>query len=231
MKNKALQIAAALEAVYPEALCSLEYNGEPWRLMVMARLSAQCTDEKVNRVCEVLFEQFPTYQALADAPVEEVEEIIRSCGLFRNKSREIIAECQILRDEYNGRVPDTMEELLRFPGVGRKVANLLLGDLYGVPAIVVDTHCIRLTGRWGLVPEGEENPVKIERILSADLASLEGRAQSDFCHRIVLFGREYCPADHPRCSECPLKELCPSAGKPVSRKKQKKSKPQGAKTS
>jgi endonuclease-3 len=124
-----------------------------------------------------------------------------------------------------------MEELLRFPGVGRKVANLLLGDLYGVPAIVVDTHCIRLTGRWGLVPEGEENPVKIERILSADLASLEGRAQSDFCHRIVLFGREYCPADHPRCSECPLKELCPSAGKPVSIKKQKKSKPKGAKTS
>lgn len=211
--NKALQIAAELKKVYPEALCALEYGGQPWRLMVMARLSAQCTDKRVNEVCEVLFDRFPTYTSLADAPLEEVEAIVRPCGLFRVKSKEIIAECQLLRDEYNGIVPDTMEELLRFPGVGRKVANLLLGDLYGLPAIVVDTHCIRLSGRWGLVPEGEKDPVKIERILTATLTDLEGREQSDFCHRIVLFGREYCSARAPRCEECPLKELCPSLDK------------------
>lgn len=211
--NNATKIAAALKEVYPEALCALHYGGQPWRLMVMARLSAQCTDQRVNEVCETLFDQFPTYEALADAPLEEVETIIRPCGLFHVKAKDIIAECKLLRDEYNGQVPDTMEKLLLFPGVGRKVANLLLGDLYGLPGIVVDTHCIRLSGRWGLVPEGEKNPVKIERILSEALADLKGQEQSDFCHRIVLFGREYCPARAPRCSECPLKELCPSANK------------------
>ncbi|MBQ8288320.1 MAG: endonuclease III [Clostridia bacterium] len=211
--TKALQIAAALERVYPEALCALRYDGEPWRLMVMARLSAQCTDLRVNQVCEILFDRFPTYEALADAPLEEVEAIVRPCGLYHVKAREIIAECVMLRDEYNGRVPDTMEELLRFPGVGRKVANLLLGDLYKLPAVVVDTHCIRLSGRWGLVPAGEKNPVKIERILTAALADLVGSGQSDFCHRIVLFGREYCSARAPRCVECPIRALCPSADK------------------
>ena len=213
--NKALQIAAALEKVYPEALCALRYDGEPWRLMVMARLSAQCTDKRVNEVCETLFACFPTYQSLADALLEEVEAIVRPCGLYHVKAREIIAECAMLRDEYNGRVPDTMEELLRFPGVGRKVANLLLGDLYKLPAVVVDTHCIRLSGRWGLVPAGEKDPVKIERILTAALADLPGSGQSDFCHRIVLFGREYCSARAPRCVECPIRALCPSADKEV----------------
>ena len=210
IEEKALSIASALEKVYPDALCALEYGGHPWRLMVMARLSAQCTDLRVNQVCKVLFDRFPTYEALADAPLEEVEQIVRPCGLYRVKAKEIIAECVLLRDEYNGIVPNTMEELLRFPGVGRKVANLLLGDLYALPGIVVDTHCIRLSGRWGLVPEGLKDPVKIERILSASLASLDGKAQSDFCHRIVLFGREYCMARAPRCGECPLATLCPS---------------------
>lgn len=208
--DRALAIAGALEEIYPEALCALTYEGEPWRLMVMARLSAQCTDLRVNEVCKTLFARFPTYEALADAPLAEVEQIVRPCGLYHVKAKEIIAECALLRDEYNGQVPDTMEELLRFPGVGRKVANLLLGDLYGLPAIVVDTHCIRLSGRWGLVPVGEKNPVKIERILSDALSPLEGRRQSDFCHRIVLFGREYCSARAPRCGECPLAALCPS---------------------
>lgn len=210
IETKALSIAAALEKVYPQAICALEYGNQPWRLMVMARLSAQCTDARVNQVCKVLFDRFPTYEALADAPLEEVEQIVRPCGLYRVKAREIIAECVLLRDEYNGIVPDTMEELLKFPGVGRKVANLLLGDLYALPGIVVDTHCIRLSGRWGLVPEGEKDPVRIERILSKALESLDGQAQSDFCHRIVLFGREYCSARAPRCEECPLAELCPA---------------------
>ncbi len=210
IEKNALSIASALEKVYPEALCALEYGNQPWRLMVMARLSAQCTDARVNQVCKVLFERFPSYADLADAPLSEVEQIIRPCGLYRVKAREIIAECVLLRDEYNGIVPDTMEELLRFPGVGRKVANLLLGDLYALPGIVVDTHCIRLSGRWGLVPEGEKDPVKIERILSRALESLDGKAQSDFCHRIVLFGREYCSARAPRCGECPLAKICPS---------------------
>lgn len=211
--DRALAFAKALEEVYPEALCALTYEGEPWKLMVMARLSAQCTDKRVNEVCKTLFARFPTYLALADAPLAEVEQIVRPCGLYHVKAREIIAECALLRDEYHGRVPDSMEELLRFPGVGRKVANLLLGDLYGLPAIVVDTHCIRLSGRWGLVPFGEKDPVKIERILSAALSSLEGRGQSDFCHRIVLFGRDFCSARAPRCAECPLRALCPSAEK------------------
>ena len=210
IEQKALAIASALEKVYPEAICALQYGGHPWRLMVMARLSAQCTDARVNQVCAILFDRFPTYQALADAPSDEVEQIVRPCGLYRVKAREIIAECALLRDQYDGVVPNTMEELLKFPGVGRKVANLLLGDLYALPGIVVDTHCIRLSGRWGLVPAGEKDPVKIERILSQALESLDGQAQSDFCHRIVLFGREYCSARAPRCGECPLSHLCPA---------------------
>lgn len=211
--TNAMKIAAALETVYPEALCALQYDGEPWRLMVMARLSAQCTDKRVNEVCETLFARFPTCSSLADAPLEEVEAIVRPCGLYHVKAREIIAECKLLRDEYDGRVPDTMEELLRFPGVGRKVANLLLGDLYGLPAIVVDTHCIRLSGRWGLVPEGMKDPIKIERILADALKELSGSGQSDFCHRIVLFGRDYCSARSPRCGDCPICRLCPSKNK------------------
>ena len=210
MEERALSIASALKSIYPEAICALEYGGQPWRLMVMARLSAQCTDARVNQVCRVLFARFPNYTDLANAPLEEVEQIVRPCGLYRVKAREIIAECALLRDEYNGIVPHTMEELLKFPGVGRKVANLLLGDLYALPGIVVDTHCIRLAGRWGLVAEGEKDPVRIERILSRALESLDGQAQSDFCHRIVLFGREYCSARAPRCNECPLADLCPA---------------------
>ncbi len=212
--SRALQIAAALEAVYPEALCALEYSGQPWRLMVMARLSAQCTDKRVNEVCRVLFDRYPACNDLADAALADVEAIVRPCGLYHVKAREIIAECRILRDEYDSVVPSTMEELLKFPGVGRKVANLLLGDLYRLPAIVVDTHCIRLSGRWGLVPAGEKDPVRIERILQAALADLAGSAQSDFCHRIVLFGREYCSARAPRCGECPLATLCPYPNTP-----------------
>ena len=142
-RERMAQIVALLEERYPDAECALKYGGEPWKLLVMGRLSAQCTDARVNIVCEELFSAFPTARALADAPIERVEEIVRPCGLYRVKAANIIAECKMLCDEYGGTLPDTMEELLRFEGVGRKIANLLLGDIYGKPAIVADTHCIR----------------------------------------------------------------------------------------
>lgn len=207
MKTHAEKVAERLEAVYPEALCALEYNGEPWKLLVMARLSAQCTDKRVNLTCQTLFERYPTPEALAEAELADVEAIIRPCGLYRVKAKDIIADCKLLCEAYNGILPDSMEELLKFPGVGRKVANLLLGDIFGRQAVVVDTHCIRLSGRLGLVEKELKDPVKIERILSGKLTRVN---QSDFCHRIVLFGREYCDARKPRCTECPLADLCPS---------------------
>ncbi len=207
MNTHALEIAKRLEEIYPDALCALEYDGEPWKLLIMARLSAQCTDVRVNLTCKPLFERYPTPEALAAAKLSDVEEIIRPCGLYHVKAKDIIGDCQLLCGTYHGVLPDTMEELLKFPGVGRKVANLLLGDIYHQQAVVVDTHCIRLSGRLGLVPAGEKNPVKIEMILSD---ALEGVNQSHFCHRIVWFGREYCSARAPRCGECPLAALCPS---------------------
>ncbi len=208
MNTHATQIAEQLAKIYPEALCALEYEGEPWKLLVMARLSAQCTDARVNLTCKALFERYPTPEALADADLGDVEAIVRPCGLYRVKAKDIIEDCRLLISDYGGILPDEMEELLKFPGVGRKVANLLLGDVYGRQAVVVDTHCIRLSGRLGLVPQGEKNPVRIERILSEKLSEVN---QSDFCHRIVLFGREYCMARAPRCGECPLSDLCPTA--------------------
>ena len=199
------EIVARLEEYYPEALCALEYSGEPWKLLVMGRLSAQCTDARVNIVCKELFEVFPTYEALADGEIEDIERIIRPCGLFRTKASSIKAACAMLRDEFGGQLPDTMEELLRFPGVGRKIANLLLGDIYGKPAIVADTHCIRICGRFGMYPEGEKSPEKVEKIMR-ELISPE--KSSDFCHRIVNFGRDVCSARSPRCDECPISDLC-----------------------
>ena len=210
------EIVARLEEYYPEATCALEYSGEPWKLLVMGRLSAQCTDARVNIVCSELFEVFPTYEALADGEIEEIERIIRPCGLFRTKALSIKAACEMLRDEFGGRLPDTMEELLRFPGVGRKIANLLLGDIYGKPAIVADTHCIRICGRFGMYPESEKSPERVERVMT-ELISPE--KSSDFCHRIVNFGRDVCSARSPRCDECPLSDLC-AHGKRQKMKKQ-----------
>lgn len=198
-------IVAELEVIYPDAACALEYSGEPWRLMVMARLSAQCTDARVNTVCRELFEKFPTLDALADAPLEEIADIVRPCGLWNTKASNIKDECIMLRDEYGGVVPDDMDSLLRLPGVGRKIANLLLGDIYGKPAIVADTHCIRICGRFGMYPEDLKDAHKVERIMSA---LIEPEKQSDFCHRIVQFGRDTCTARSPRCAECPLKKNC-----------------------
>ena len=198
-------IVSELEKIYPESVCALEYGGEPWKLLVMGRLSAQCTDARVNIVCRELFARFPTCEALADAPIEEIEEIVRPCGLFRTKAASIKAACAMLRDEFGGILPDEMDELLRLPGVGRKIANLLLGDIYKKPAIVADTHCIRICGRLGAYPETLKDPRKVEMILTE---LIEPEKQSDFCHRIVQFGRDTCTARSPKCESCALRELC-----------------------
>ena len=204
-REKIAKVVLALKAVYPEAKCSLEYGGDPWKLLIMGRLSAQCTDERVNIVCRDLFEKFPTPQALANAPISEIEEIIKSCGLFRMKAQNIKDASARLVHGYGGALPDTMEELLKFEGVGRKVANLLLGDLFGKPAIVADTHCMRINGRLGMYRDGMKDPLKTEKLLSE---LIEPAEQSDYCHRMVLFGRDYCRAQNPKCDTCPIKNIC-----------------------
>ena len=204
-KARMAEIVERLKERYPEAVCALEWAGEPWRLLVMGRLSAQCTDARVNLVCRDLFSEFPTPEALAAAPQARVEELIRSCGLYRVKAESIRAACAMLTEEYGGVIPDTMEELLRFPGVGRKVANLLLGDLYGKGGTVADTHCIRICGRLGMYPEALKDPVRVERIMNG---LLDAGEICDFCHRIVQFGRDVCTARAPQCDLCPLADLC-----------------------
>ena len=204
-REKIAKVVLALKGVYPEAKCSLEYEGDPWKLLIMGRLSAQCTDERVNIVCRDLFAKFPTPKDLAEAPIGEIEETIKSCGLYRMKAQNIKdASVRLVRD-YGGVLPDTMEELLKFEGVGRKVANLLLGDLFSKPAIVADTHCMRINGRLGMYREGMKDPVKTEKILSE---LIEPAEQSDYCHRMVLFGRDYCRAQSPKCDTCPIKNIC-----------------------
>ena len=204
-KELLLKIDRKLAEIYPDALCALEWNGEPWKLLIMGRLSAQCTDARVNIVCRELFSRFPTPKDLAEGDIAEIEDIVRPCGLFHVKAQNIKDACVMLVNQYNGVIPDTMEELLKFPGVGRKVANLLLGDLYHRGGTVADTHCIRICGRLGMYPETVKDPVKVERTMDA-LLPMELRC--DFCHRIVQFGRDYCSARAPKCDICPLRELC-----------------------
>ncbi len=199
---RAKEIVAALEEKYPEATCALRYDGDPWRLLVMGRLSAQCTDARVNIVCEELFRRFPNARAMADAPIEEIERLVYSCGVYKVKAQNIKEFSRMVEEEFGGRVPDTMEALLTLPGVGRKIANLILGDIYGKPAIVADTHCIRITNRLGLCES--KVPEKVEKTL---VGIVEPEKQSDFCHRLVLFGREVCDAKKPRCGECPFSSL------------------------
>lgn len=199
------QIIVELKKIYPEAVCALEFEGEPWKLLVMGRLSAQCTDARVNIVCRELFATFPTCESLARADYSEIEEIIRPCGLFRTKAKNIKDACAMLIDEYNGILPDEMDELLKLPGVGRKIANLLLGDIFHKPAIVADTHMIRICGRFGMYPQKLKDPHKVEIIMSELVAPEE---QSDLCHRIVQFGRDVCSARAPKCTECPIAHLC-----------------------
>ena len=203
-KNLAAKVAAALEALYPDAVCSLEYD-EPWKLLILARLSAQCTDARVNIVAKTLFVRFPTLESVADCDLAALEETIKPCGLYKTKAKSIRETAGILVRDYGGRVPDTMEGLLALPGVGRKIACLMLGDVFGKPHIVTDTHCIRICGRLGFYPESEKNPAKIERILDG---CVEKPVQSDFCHRIVNFGRDICTARSPKCDVCPMRPFC-----------------------
>lgn len=204
-KKRLSQIVERLKEIYPDAECALHYGGDPWKLLVMGRLSAQCTDARVNIVCEELFERFPTAESMAYGDTNEIEEIIKPCGLYRMKADNIREASRMLLTDFGGVLPDNMEDLLKLPGVGRKIANLLLGDVFGKEAIVCDTHCIRICGRLGIYPEKEKDPTKIERILRELIDLREG---SDFCHRIVFFGREICTARSPMCESCPLADLC-----------------------
>lgn len=207
-KKLALEIIERLKKEYPDAECSLDYN-EAWKLLVSVRLAAQCTDARVNIVVEKLYEKFPDVNALANAEVDEIEEIVRPCGLGRSKARDISACMQMLRDQYGGNVPDDFDALLKLPGVGRKSANLIMGDVFGKPAIVTDTHCIRLVNRMGLV-DGIKDPKKVEMILWKLIPAEEG---NDFCHRLVYHGREVCTArTKPYCSRCCLADICAKAG-------------------
>ncbi len=204
-KDLLAKINERMKSIYPEAVCALEYGGDPWRLLVMGRLSAQCTDARVNTVCRELFSRFPTPQAMAYGELSEIEEIVKPCGLYRMKASSIKDASRKLVEEYSGQLPNSMDELLGFPGVGRKIANLLLGDIFGEPCVVCDTHCMRICGRLGMYREDLRDPDKIEKILLELLPHGEG---SDFCHRIVNFGRDVCTARSPSCSSCPLSDLC-----------------------
>lgn len=203
-KQRALEIIERLKKEYPDAECSLDYD-QAWKLLVSVRLAAQCTDAKVNVVVEKLYEVFPDVNALAEAPVEEIEKIVHPCGLGKSKARDISACMKIIRDKYQGRVPDDFDALLKLPGVGRKSANLIMGDVFGKPAIVTDTHCIRLVNRFGLV-DGIKEPGKVEKELWKIIPPEEG---NDFCHRLVYHGREICTArTKPYCDRCCLQDIC-----------------------
>lgn len=204
----ALEVIERLKKEYPDAGCTLEYS-HAWKLLVSVRLAAQCTDARVNVVVEKLYEKFPDVNALAEAKVEEIEEIVKPCGLGHSKARDISACMKMLRDEYDSNVPDNFEALLKLPGVGRKSANLIMGDVFGKPAIVTDTHCIRLTNRIGLV-DGVKEPKKVEMALWKIIPPKEG---SDFCHRLVYHGREVCTArTKPYCDRCCLSDICEKHG-------------------
>ena len=207
-KDRALQAIEALKKLYPDAVCSLR-SDNPLQLLIATRLSAQCTDARVNLVTPALFAQFPTLEAFAEATPEQVGEYIHSCGLYKTKARDIVAMCTMLRDTYDGAIPNTVEELIKLPGVGRKTANLVCGDVYGKPAVVADTHCIRISGRLGLT-DGTKDPYKVELQLKKLLPPEESNA---FCHRLVLFGRDICCARAPHCADCPLAEACPGKAK------------------
>ncbi|WP_337935630.1 endonuclease III [Jutongia sp.] len=207
-KQRALEIIERLKKEYPDAACTLDYE-EAWKLLVSVRLAAQCTDARVNVIVKGLFEKYPDVNALAEAEVSGIEEIVRPCGLGKSKARDISACMKMLRDEYEGKVPDDFDTLLKLPGVGRKSANLIMGDVFGKPAIVTDTHCIRLSNRMGLV-DGIREPRKVEMALWKIIPPEEG---SDFCHRLVIHGREVCTArTKPYCDRCCLADICPKKG-------------------
>ena len=204
-RERMLEVIERLESLYPDAECALLYDKDPWRLLVMARLSAQCTDKRVNEVSRELFSEFPTPESMAYGDLSRLEELVRPCGLFRMKAANIRDASRVLVESYGGRLPDEMDDLLTLPGVGRKIANLLLGDIFKKPAIVCDTHMMRICGRLGMYRESLKDPVAIERILWELVPPEKG---SDLCHRIVLFGREVCFARSPLCEGCPLSDIC-----------------------
>ena len=207
-KERAKEAILRLKEEYPDAGCSLEYD-QAWKLLVSVRLAAQCTEARVNIVVEKLYEKFPDVAALAEAPVEEIEEIVRPCGLGKSKARDISACMKILKEQYDGKVPDDFDALLKLPGVGRKSANLIMGDVFGKPAIVTDTHCIRIVNRIGLVHDTKD-PKKVEMELWKLIPGEEG---SDFCHRLVYHGREVCTArTKPYCDKCCLTDICEKNG-------------------
>lgn len=207
-KQRALEIIERLKQEYPQAACTLDYD-QAWKLLVSVRLAAQCTDARVNVVVEKLYERFPDVDALAEAPVEEIEKIVHPCGLGNSKAKDISACMRMLKFEYGGKVPEDFEALLKLPGVGRKSANLIMGDVFGKPAIVTDTHCIRLVNRMGLV-DGIKEPAKVEKELWKIIPPEEG---SDFCHRLVDHGRAVCTArTAPYCDRCCVGDLCKKAG-------------------
>lgn len=201
-KQRVQKVIELLKAEYPEVKCALNYKN-PHEMLIAVRLSAQCTDKRVNLVTPALFERYQSIEDFANAKVSEVEKIIRSCGLFHTKAQDIVEMCRVLRDVYNGNVPDTIEELVKLPGVGRKTANLVAGDLYGKPAMVCDTHVIRITNRLGL-SEGKD-AAQVEKQLRAVVPPEEGLIM---CHRLVWHGRGVCTARSPKCAECVLREVC-----------------------
>ena len=211
-KEEARAIVNGLKALYPDGICSLQYQKD-YELLFAVRLSAQCTDARVNMVTPALYAKFPTLEAFANAGYEEVGEAIKSCGFYNTKSKDLVECAKILLEKYGGRVPGTMEELTSLPGIGRKTANLILGDIYHQPAYVCDTHCIRITGRLGLT-DGSKDPLSVEKQLRAVLPPEES---SDFCHRMVLFGRDRCTARKANCDGCPLRADC-DFGKAQSKK-------------
>lgn len=207
-KQRAVAIIERLKEEYPNAFCTLDYD-EAWKLLVSVRLAAQCTDARVNVVVKDLYEKYPDVAALAEATPEEIEAIVRPCGLGKSKAKDISACMRMLRDVYDGKVPTTFDELMELPGVGRKSANLIMGDVFGKPAIVTDTHCIRLTNRMGLV-DGIKEPKKVEMALWKIIPPEEG---NDFCHRLVMHGREVCTArTKPYCERCCVADLCKKCG-------------------
>lgn len=207
-KQLTLQVIDRLRNEYPDATCSLEYD-QAWKLLVEVRLAAQCTDARVNQIVKILYAKYPTVDALAEAEVSDIEAIVRPCGLGNSKARDISACMKIIRDKYNGQVPDDFDELLKLPGVGRKSANLIMGDVFGKPAIVTDTHCIRLCNRIGVVDDTKD-PKKVEMALWKLVPPEEG---SDLCHRFVYHGREVCTArTTPYCDKCCLNDICKKKG-------------------
>ena len=203
-KERIAHIISELEKLYPQDLCSLQYR-IPHELLIAVRLSAQCTDARVNQVVPALFAKYPSIEAFAEADVADVEEMVRSCGFYHTKARDIVEMCKMLRDEYGGVVPDSIEELTRLPGVGRKTANLICGDIYGQPSYVCDTHCIRITILFALTTS--KVPYMVEMQLREKIPP---EKSPGFCHRMVLLGREYCIARRPQCIHCPLRPYCPS---------------------